>query len=38
MKRDVHVELCVEKLVREYGYNEEEARKVCEEDLSNIKI
>jgi hypothetical protein len=27
MKRDVHVELCVKKLTREYGYNEEEARK-----------
>jgi len=36
--KDVLVELCVKKLTREYGYSEEEARKVCEEDLSNIKI
>ncbi len=34
---DVYIELCIKKL-KEFGYSEDDARKLCEADLSNLKI
>jgi len=34
---EIYIELCVKRM-KEFGYNEEDARELCRADLSNLKV